>query len=295
MPGGFGGVAEYGITVRWNKNFLKLIRLLLERREEFALFGGVRFGGTLTADDALAMGFDHVACRRCRASHRARYAQWSGTRRTCRVRFPDGIPVMRCGSDQFRCQYAVALACSGDRRRVDCDRYGNEALADYPVQVDKFLRRYQILTAVQGEAAIRGAWDEEEREIAEEFLSHARAIRAERREAEKKGVPRVSWNCFRPGAAPRSPTGNGSSIAPRYTLNHEEVEKALKKESGSPKGLRRCGWRPTIGITQGCEVRRYSPWMKPKSWHPTGQAKLPARAVLVAAGTQPNTVLARED
>lgn len=26
------GVAEYGITVRWNKNFLKLIRLLLERR-----------------------------------------------------------------------------------------------------------------------------------------------------------------------------------------------------------------------------------------------------------------------
>ena len=24
--------AEYGITVRWNKNFLKLVRLLLERR-----------------------------------------------------------------------------------------------------------------------------------------------------------------------------------------------------------------------------------------------------------------------
>ena len=29
---GFGGVAEYGITVRWNKNYLKLVRLLLERR-----------------------------------------------------------------------------------------------------------------------------------------------------------------------------------------------------------------------------------------------------------------------
>jgi hypothetical protein len=44
---GFGGVAEYGITVRWDKNFLKLIRLILERRSQFALFGGVRFGGTL--------------------------------------------------------------------------------------------------------------------------------------------------------------------------------------------------------------------------------------------------------
>ncbi|MGH7092801.1 MAG: pyridine nucleotide-disulfide oxidoreductase, partial [Stellaceae bacterium] len=31
---GFGGVAEYGITVRWNKNFLKVIRLLLERRSD---------------------------------------------------------------------------------------------------------------------------------------------------------------------------------------------------------------------------------------------------------------------
>ncbi|MDQ2803075.1 MAG: pyridine nucleotide-disulfide oxidoreductase, partial [Pseudomonadota bacterium] len=60
---GFGGVAEYGITVRWNKNYLKLVRLLLERRPEFAHFGGVRFGGgaTLGMDDAWAMGFDHVA------------------------------------------------------------------------------------------------------------------------------------------------------------------------------------------------------------------------------------------
>jgi hypothetical protein len=58
---GFGGVAEYGITVRWDKNFLKLIRLLLERRRQFAMFGGVRFGGTLTIDEAYAGGFDHIA------------------------------------------------------------------------------------------------------------------------------------------------------------------------------------------------------------------------------------------
>ena len=59
--GGFGGVAEYGITVRWNKNFLKVIRLLLERRREFSMFGGVRFGGTLTIDSSFEMGFDHIA------------------------------------------------------------------------------------------------------------------------------------------------------------------------------------------------------------------------------------------
>src|SRR5262249_54957626 len=58
---GFGGGAEDGLTVRWDKNFLKLIRLLLERREAFKMFGGVRFGGTLTIDSAFALGFDHIA------------------------------------------------------------------------------------------------------------------------------------------------------------------------------------------------------------------------------------------
>ena len=58
---GFGGVAEYGITVRWNKNFLKIIRLLLERRSQFSMFGGVRFGGTMSVESAFELGFDHVA------------------------------------------------------------------------------------------------------------------------------------------------------------------------------------------------------------------------------------------
>ena len=66
---GFGGVAEYGITVRWDKNFLKIVRLLLERRAQFAMFGGVRFGGTLTVDDAFAHGLrPHRARARARAS-----------------------------------------------------------------------------------------------------------------------------------------------------------------------------------------------------------------------------------
>src|SRR5699024_2760494 len=40
---GFGGVSEYGITVRWDKNFLTLPYLSLLRRENFELHGGVRF------------------------------------------------------------------------------------------------------------------------------------------------------------------------------------------------------------------------------------------------------------
>ncbi|MDT7602906.1 MAG: hypothetical protein QOF61_903, partial [Acidobacteriota bacterium] len=58
---GFGGVSEYGITVRWDKNFLTLVHLTLARRERFRFYGGVRFGGTLSIEDAWSLGFDHIA------------------------------------------------------------------------------------------------------------------------------------------------------------------------------------------------------------------------------------------
>ena len=296
MPGGFGGVAEYGITVRWNKNFLKLLRLLLERREEFALFGGVRFGGTLTADDALGMGFDHVALA-------------AGAGRPTVLDMPNGLARgVRAASD-----FLMALQLSGAAQvnsvanmqlRLPVVVIGGgltaidtatEALAYYPVQVDKFLSRYEILTSVQGEAAIRGAWDEEEREIAEEFLAHARAIRAERKEAEGEGrAPHIlellqSWG--------------GATIAyrkrlidsPSYTLNHEEVEKALEEgiwfaEGLTPVRVETDKWEHAKSVQFAVQVLDET-----GSWQKTGQAELPARAVLVAAGTQPNTVLARED
>ena len=54
-------MSEYGITVRWDKNFLTLLHLTLARRRGLKMYGGVRFGGTLTIEDAWAYGFDHVA------------------------------------------------------------------------------------------------------------------------------------------------------------------------------------------------------------------------------------------
>ena len=297
-PAGFGGVAEYGITVRWDKNFLKLIRLLLERRDEFALFGGVRFGGAISADDAFAMGFDHVALA-------------VGAGRPTMLELPNGLARgVRAASD-----FLMALQLTGAAKtdsianmqlRLPVVVIGGgltaidtatEALAYYPVQVEKFLHRYETLAAAPGAAAggIDGAWDEEEREIAAEFLGHARAIRAERQAAAREGrAPRIlellqSWG--------------GATIAyrkrlidsPSYTLNHEEVEKALEEGIRFAEGLTparvdtdRWGHVRAMGFTvQALDDTGH--------WQKTGAAELPARAVLVAAGTHPNTVLARED
>src|SRR4029077_14930747 len=57
---GFGGVSEYGITVRWDKTFLTVMYLTLLRRRNLRLYGGIRFVGTLKPDDVWALGFRHV-------------------------------------------------------------------------------------------------------------------------------------------------------------------------------------------------------------------------------------------
>ena len=75
-----------------------------------------------------------------------------------------------------------------------------ESLAYYPVQVEKFLRRFEILVGEHGEARVRRAWGDEERTIADEFIAHAKAIRTEREAAAREDAPRDWWNCCARGA-----------------------------------------------------------------------------------------------
>jgi NADPH-dependent glutamate synthase beta subunit-like oxidoreductase/NAD(P)H-flavin reductase len=293
---GFGGVAEYGITVRWDKNFLKVIRLLLERRAGFALYGGVRFGGTLSLEDAFARGFDHVAL--C-----------MGAGKPTTLDIPNGLARgVRTASD-----FLMALQLTGAAKadsianmqvRLPVVVIGGgltaidtatESLAYYVVQVEKILHRFESLAARIGEDAIRDTWDPEEREIAEEFLSHARAIRAERERAKAEGrAPRIIELLQRWG---------GVTIAyrrrlvdsPSYTLNHEEVEKALEEGIVFAEGLTpRAVDVDEYGAVKGIRFARQQLGEDGK-WREAGEHWLPAETVFVAAGTQPNTVLARED
>jgi len=265
---GFGGVAEYGITVRWDKNFLKIIRLLLERRRQFAMFGGVRFGGTLTIDEAFTDGFDHIAL--C-----------AGAGRPTVLEIPNGFARgVRAASD-----FLMALQLTGAAKRESIANLqirlpivvigggltaidtATESLAYYAVQVEKFLARYEALER-------KPEWTAEEREIAEEFISHAKALRSAK-PANRLSLLK-SWG--------------GATIAyrrrmidsPSYTLNHEEVAKALEEgitfsESLTPTRIEvdRYGHARAVTFSSGVE--------------------LPAKSVLIAAGTQPNTVLAREE
>ncbi len=286
---GFGGVAEYGITVRWNKNYLKLVRLLLERRAEFAHFGGVRFGGgaTLGIDDAWAMGFDHVAL--CMGAGKPTVLDIpNGLARGVRqasdflmaLQLTGAAKLSSIANLQLRLPVVVI---GGGLTAIDT---ATESLAYYVRQVEKFAQRHAILVAERGDAAVRARWSAEESEVAAEFLSHAGAIAAERAAAAAEGrAPRLArllegWG--------------GATVAyrrrlidsPSYTLNHEEVAKAMEEGVRFAEGLTpRAVTLDAHGHAGGLTVARAD----------GTEATLPARAILVAAGTQPNTVLARED
>src|SRR4051812_41643733 len=161
-----------------------------------------------------------------------------------------------------------------------------ESMAYYVVQVEKFLERYESLVKETSEKDVRATWNAEESEAAGEFIEHARAIRAERAAAAREGrmpnfVPLInSWGGVTLAYRRRM------IDAPSYTLNHEEVNLALQEgirfaESLTPKEveLDQYGHAAALIVSNAAGEKQ----------------RMPARSILVAAGTQPNTVLGRED
>ena len=181
MLEGFGGVSEYGITVRWDKNFLTLLHLTLARRRGIRMYGGVRFGGTLPIEDAWAYGFDHVAIAAGagkptiidmknnlirgirKASDFLMALQLTGAFKR------DALPNLQAR--------LPAVVIGGGLTAIDT---ATELMAYYPVQVEKTVTQYETLSASLGEARVRASYDPEELELLDEYLAHGRAVREER-------------------------------------------------------------------------------------------------------------------
>ncbi|MBY0281425.1 MAG: FAD-dependent oxidoreductase [Alphaproteobacteria bacterium] len=273
--GGFGGVAEYGITVRWNKNFLKIIRLLLERRSQFSLIGGVRLGGTLTIDQAFELGFDHVALCLGAGSPTLidmENALAPGVRQASD--FLMALQLTGAAKKDSLANLQVRLpvvVIGGGLTAIDT---ATEAMAYYPVQVKKFAERYNDLTTELGEANVRANWTQYETELADEMLDHARQINDAKNPLEVQKLVQA-WG--------------GANIvyrrdvteAPSYTLNHEEVALALQE------GISILDHATPVKVNVDQNGYAISLTVK----HKDTERTLPARSILVAAGTKPNTNL----
>ncbi len=270
---GFGGVAEYGITVRWNKNFLKLIRLLLERRSHFELYGGVRFGGTMTAQKAFEQGFDHIALA-VGAGQPASLDIANGLARGVRVAsdFLMGLQLTGAGQHDSLANLQVRLpivVIGGGLTAIDT---ATEALAYYAVQVEKFLTQTELL-AQQGRNW-RSGLNQEDLAIGEEFIAHAKALRS----TQDRIALLRAWG----GAtiAYRKPL----TASPAHRLNHEEVEKALQEGIMFVENL----------VPVRFELDRFDHVQAAVFSREGEEVRLKAGSIFIAAGTSPNTILVDE-
>lgn len=298
---GFGGVSEYGITVRWDKNFLTAIYINLARREFFRLYDGVRFGGTLTTEDVWDLGIDHIAMA-------------SGAGKPTIIRMKNNlIRGIRKASD-----FLMALQLTGAAKKNNLANLmlqlpaivigggltaidtATESLAYYPVQVLKALDKFEKLKLVFKDEEIFKMYDEEEMEIMKTFISHGREIRNEIESAKKEKRE--------PDFLPLLNKWGGVTIvyrktmkdSPAYRLNHEEIIK------GFEEGIRfveRMSPVEAVKNKYGSVEELIFEIQKHVTDPETGKAKLvnsgeyvnfKAKTVMVAAGTSPNIVYEKE-
>ncbi|WP_265030679.1 FAD-dependent oxidoreductase [Wolbachia endosymbiont (group B) of Athalia cordata] len=286
--GGFGGVAEYGITSRWNKNYLKIIRLLLERRENFALYGGIRFGGTITVDDTFNLGFDHTAL-----------ALGSGKPRMIKIKNMLARGVRMASDFLMSLQLTGALkfdSIANLQVRMPIVVIGagltaidtaTEALAYYPIQVEKFLLRYEILVDKYGKDCVEKDWTEEEHKIANELISHAQLIQKEQELAKKENRGAKILELMQSLGGVKVVYRKELKDSPSYRLNSEEVQNALSEGIYFIENL-----EPVEVVTDKYNHAESIKLIDKKS----GEIKcMKARSIFIAAGTEPNTVIATED
>ena len=166
-----------------------------------------------------------------------------------------------------------------------------ESLAYYPLQVEKFLARYETLVAERGEAAVRRR---HERGGARDRRRVHRPCPGDPRRARARPRARAAQPRHRRAGQRLGRRHHRLSPPPdRFAVLHPEP-RGGGEGAGGGHPLRR---RPVAGRGRG-RCQRAMPSALKVAGEQNGskvEATLPARTVLVAAGTQPNTVLARED
>jgi NADPH-dependent glutamate synthase beta subunit-like oxidoreductase/NAD(P)H-flavin reductase len=284
---GFGGVSEYGITVRWDKNFLTVVQLTLARNPHIKMYGGVRFGGTITLEDAWALGFDHVAIS-AGAGRPTIIDMKNNLSRGIRKAsdFLMGLQLTGAYKHTSIANLQVslpAIVIGGGLTAIDT---ATELLAYYQVQLEKELERYELLReSGQSEEDLRKLFDDEEWATLERHLAHARELRAEKEKAAAEGrEPQVqrlldSWGgvtlVYRKGLVD----------SPAYRLNHEEVAKSLEEGIRYVEHL-----SPVEAVLD--ELRHVKAVRFRRA--DGSSVELPATTVCVAAGTSPNVIYEKE-
>ena len=264
------------------------------------MFGGVRFGGTLTIDSAFELGFDHIAL--CAGAGRPTVIPMkNGLARGVRQASDFLMALQLTGAAktdsvanlQVRMPIVVI---GGGLTAIDT---ATESLAYYVVQVEKFLRATRRSWPSAAKQAVRASWTPEEtRDGDGVHCAWPRDSRRARSRPLAKAAPESDSAAELVGRLDDRLPAAADRFAQLHAESRRSRARRSRKASGSPSACRRKRWKSTsTGMLQSITFSQYAFRCRDAGrLAATGQTvTLPARTILVAAGTQPNTVLARED
>jgi len=291
---GFGGVSEYGITVRWDKNFLTAIYINLARREFFRLYDGVRFGGTLTIDDVWDYGIDHIAIATGAGKPtiiRMKNNLIRGIRKASDFLMTLQLTGASKKNNLANLQVQLpAIVIGGGLTAIDTS---TELLAYYPVQVLKAYEKYIAIKENSGEEEFWKKLNEEESEIMKTFIEHGKEIRLLINKAEQDNSIPDTASLTKKWGGVKMVYRKGLEDSPAYRLNHEEIIEALKEGIEIVEHL-----SPVEAVSNKfCAVKemvfQFSDKVEDESKRNTLMT-LKAKSVMVAAGTSPNIIYEKE-
>lgn len=282
IPQGFGGVAEYGITVRWDKNYLTLVRLLLERRLGFTLLGGVRFGGTVTTAQAFdELGFDHIAL--CCGAGKPKFLEIPGNDAKGVRYASDFLMTLQQGGAFLGDGIASldlmlpAVVIGGGLTSLDT---ATEILAYYPRYVQK------ISEKAARSKTFSATFSAFEQERLQTILYHHSLFEKERNQAKKEGRGLNFTPIFETIGGVTVMYRGDLTHSPAYRLNHEEIRHALRE------GVQILTHTHPLSITKNEEA--YVTHLEcANNYHE--KVNVPASSILIATGMHPHTTIMEEE
>ena len=298
---GFGGVSEYGITVRWDKNFLSALYLSLCRNKKFSYFDGVRFGGSMTIDDAWTFGFDHIALTTGAAKPtliNVKNNLIKGVRKSSDFLMQLQLTGAQKDNNFIDLQVQLpAVVIGGGLTAIDCS---TELLAYYPVQVEKVLSRYEKITSSKDEKEFWEPYTNDQKKIIEKFFEHAKIIREEKQKAASENRQPDITSLLRDWGGVKLIYRKRLNDAPSYRENHEEIVEALEQgvqfmELLSPKEF----VKNSDGAVEEVKFDKLDAVFDEEksrySFKSSSEVKtIPAKTVIIAAGTTANIIYEEE-
>ncbi len=287
---GLGGVAEYGITVRWDKNFLTLMQALFARRPHCAFVGSVRFGGTLRIQDFWPLGFDHL-CLSVGAGlpHALSLPNAYAVGMRQASDFLMMLHLAGTGRDQALSQFSMRLpvvVIGGGLTAVDT---ATEAQTYYLQLIEQVWSRYQACLRRMSLSECRSHWSEAQLEVLDEWLQHAELYRSAKHTAAKAGEAFCSTAFCRRFGGVTLIYRRSMQSSPAYRCNHDELQHALNagilyRESCAPKSIQLDAHDRVAGLSVVLTATNAEGQLVE-----SGETfVLPAKTVLNATGSRPN-------